>query len=65
MDAKNYTCKERKASHFICSLLPPVVAFETAHAASFLISNSACDRSNKSGGNILALITACNGNGVH
>jgi hypothetical protein len=65
MDAKNYTCKERKTSYFICLSLPLEVAFETPHFTSFFISNSSFASTNKSGGDMLALITTYNVNGVN
>ena len=63
MDAENYTREEiRKVSYFICSLLAEAIAFETAHATSLFILNSTFASRDKSGGNIFALITACNEN---
>ena len=63
MDAENYTREEiRKVSYFIYSSLAEAIAFETAHATSLFILNSAFASRDKSGGNIFALITACNEN---
>ena len=47
-------------SYLICSGEPPDVAFEIAHAASFLISNSAFWSKLTRGAIISAAITACN-----
>lgn len=46
--------------HLICSGVPPEVALVIAHAASFLVRNSAFCRISISTGNMLASITACN-----
>jgi hypothetical protein len=47
---RKITHAKREELHtVICSSLPPEVAFETAHAASFFISNSAVARRDKSG----------------
>lgn len=55
----SYNKKKDKETYWICSWEPPEVAFEIAHAASFLISNSACWRRCTRGKIILASITAC------
>lgn len=46
--------------HLICSGVPPEVALVIAHAASFLVRNSAFCRISINTGNMLASITACN-----
>ena len=46
-------------THFICSAVPPDVALVMAHAASFLVLNSALLRISTSIGIILLSITAC------
>ena len=43
--------------YLICAGVPPDVAFEMAHAASFLMSNSAVCSSSSSGGMMLQSIT--------
>lgn len=52
----NITAKHTR--YFICSGVPPLVAFVTAHAASFFVLNSAILKIFIKIGNILASIIA-------
>ena len=56
--ANNNNDSDQKA-YLSCSAVPPDVALEMAHAASFLMSNSADWRSSTRGCIIPAFITAC------
>lgn len=69
---KQYKCEFRESKYYcvdinqrslmylICSGVPPLVALVMAHAASFLVRNSAFCKISINTGKMLASITACN-----
>lgn len=54
-----------KGGYLICSGVPPDVALVMAHAASFLVRNSAFCKISMSTGKMLASITVCNRDDIY